>query len=141
MLHSTPAARMLSRDRICSIGKQKRWGASKLRSNQDYSSGYYYLFFSAGICCGFDANRPASGEEYKIKVCRSTSASGGFVDKNGVSCTNGGGTVVLQSSGTTYGPGGQGVFTDSKAGGTILYYHYGKLQINRQNQGGRNANK
>jgi arabinan endo-1,5-alpha-L-arabinosidase len=40
---------------------------------------YYYLFYSAGICCGYDTSRPASGAEYKIKVCRSTSPTGGFV--------------------------------------------------------------
>ncbi|KAH3235389.1 hypothetical protein KXV30_008025 [Aspergillus fumigatus] len=84
---------------------------------------YYYLFFSAGICCGYDTSRPASGEEYKIKVCRSTSATGNFVDANGVACTNGGGTVVLESHGNVYGPGGQGVFTDPSLG-PILYYHY-----------------
>jgi arabinan endo-1,5-alpha-L-arabinosidase len=84
---------------------------------------YYYLFFSAGICCGYDTSRPASGEEYKIKVCRSTSATGNFVDASGVACTNGGGTVVLESHGTVYGPGGQGVFTDPSLG-PILYYHY-----------------
>lgn len=43
---------------------------------------YYYLFFSAGICCGYDTSRPASGEEYKIKVCRSTSATGNFVSES-----------------------------------------------------------
>lgn len=40
---------------------------------------YYYLFFSVGICCGYDASRPAAGAEYKIQVCRSKSATGGFV--------------------------------------------------------------
>lgn len=40
---------------------------------------YYYLFYSAGICCGYDTSLPASGAEYKIKVCRSTSATSGFV--------------------------------------------------------------
>lgn len=45
-----------------------------------YKNGdYYYLFFSWGKCCGYDTNRPAPGEEYKIKVCRSTSATGNFV--------------------------------------------------------------
>ncbi|KAF7595106.1 hypothetical protein BBP40_007310 [Aspergillus hancockii] len=84
---------------------------------------YYYLFFSSGICCGYDTSRPASGEEYKIKVCRSTSPTGGFVDKQGVACTNGGGTVVLESHGTVYGPGGQGVYNDPSLG-PVLYYHY-----------------
>ncbi|GIZ45682.1 hypothetical protein CKM354_000883900 [Cercospora kikuchii] len=84
---------------------------------------YYYLFFSWGKCCGYDANRPAAGEEYRIKVCRSESASGGFVDKAGKDCTSGGGTVVLESHGTIYGPGGQSVYNDSKDG-WLLVYHY-----------------
>lgn len=45
---------------------------------------YYYLFFSWGKCCGYDANRPAAGEEYRIKVCRSESASGGFVSSSSI---------------------------------------------------------
>ncbi|KAF2494075.1 endo-1,5-alpha-L-arabinosidase [Lophium mytilinum] len=85
--------------------------------------GYYYLFFSRGICCGYDTDRPAKGAEYSIEVCRSSSATGGFVDKNGVSCTSGGGTVVLASHGTVYGPGGQGVYDDPTYG-PVLYYHH-----------------
>ncbi|RJE21660.1 Arabinan endo-1,5-alpha-L-arabinosidase [Aspergillus sclerotialis] len=84
---------------------------------------YYYLFYSKGKCCGYDSSRPPKGEEYKIMVCRSSEVAGGFVDKNGVACTNGGGTVVLESHGTVYGPGGQGVFTDPELG-PVLYYHY-----------------
>ncbi|KAE8144569.1 putative arabinan endo-1,5-alpha-L-arabinosidase A [Aspergillus avenaceus] len=84
---------------------------------------YYYLFYSAGACCGYDASRPANGEEYKIKVCRSSSPTGNFVDKNGIACTNGGGTVVLESHDSVYGPGGQGVFDDPTLG-PVLYYHY-----------------
>ncbi|OKP11114.1 hypothetical protein PENSUB_3484 [Penicillium subrubescens] len=79
--------------------------------------GYYYLFYSAGICCGYDKSRPASEQEYKIKL-----------DKNGVACTNGGGTVVLESHGTVYGPGGQGVFIDPTLG-PVLYYHYVDTRI------------
>jgi arabinan endo-1,5-alpha-L-arabinosidase len=40
---------------------------------------YYYLFYSVGSCCGYDTTRPAPGAEYKIKVCRSSSATGSFV--------------------------------------------------------------
>lgn len=85
--------------------------------------GYYYLFFSSGQCCGYDTSKPAAGGEYKIMVCRSTSATGGFVDATGKSCTAGGGTIVLQSHGTIYGPGGQGVYDDPTEG-WVLYYHY-----------------
>jgi arabinan endo-1,5-alpha-L-arabinosidase len=42
-------------------------------------NGYNYLFWSEGICCGYDKTRPKAGEEYKIKVCRSKSATGGYV--------------------------------------------------------------
>jgi arabinan endo-1,5-alpha-L-arabinosidase len=91
-----------------------------------YRSPYYYLFWSEGICCGYDTSKPASGAEYKIRVCRSSSATGGFVDSAGTSCTNGGGTTVLASHDYVYGPGGQGVFADSKHG-TVLYYPYGKF--------------
>lgn len=40
---------------------------------------YYYLFYSWGICCDYSDDLPASGQEYHIKVCRSTSATGSFV--------------------------------------------------------------
>ncbi len=73
---------------------------------------YYYLFFSKGICCGYDASRPATGKEYRIMVCRSSTPNGNFVDKNGKSCLSGGGTVVLESHDYVYGPGGQGVYQD-----------------------------
>lgn len=89
---------------------------------------YHYLFFSVGKCCGFDANRPAKGQEYKIQVCRSKSATSGFVDKAGKKCTEGGGTTVLESHGWVYGPGGAGVYWDPKLG-PLLYYHYVDTRI------------
>lgn len=89
---------------------------------------YHYLFFSVGKCCGFDGNRPAPGHEYKIQVCRSTSATGGFVDKSGKKCTEGGGTTVLESHGWVYGPGGQGVYYDPGLG-PVLYYHFVDTRI------------
>lgn len=92
------------------------------------NSGYYYLFFSAGQCCGYDASKPAAGEEYQIRVCRSESVTGPFEDQDGNSCTEGGGTQVLASHGTVYGPGGQGVYYDSDKG-PVLYYHYGECSV------------
>ncbi|RLN72490.1 hypothetical protein BBJ28_00004559 [Nothophytophthora sp. Chile5] len=89
-------------------------------------NGYYYLFFSKGSCCGYDTTRPAKGKEYRILVCRSKSATSGFKDKSGTDCKNNGGTVVLESHGYVYGPGGQGVYNDPKYG-PIVYYHYGKI--------------
>lgn len=82
-----------------------------------YKNGaYYYLFYSKGQCCGYDASKPAAGGEYKIMVCRSSSATGGYVDAAGKACTSSGGTVVLESHGNVYGPGGQGVYNDPTHG-------------------------
>ena len=44
-----------------------------------YRWGYYYVFYSAGACCRYNISRPAPGQEYKIKVCRSRSSTGEFV--------------------------------------------------------------
>ncbi|KAF2138287.1 glycoside hydrolase family 43 protein [Aplosporella prunicola CBS 121167] len=89
---------------------------------------YYYLFFSKGQCCNLDKSRPATGAEYKIMVCRSSSATGGFVDKSGKSCTSGGGTTFLESHGWVYAPGGQGVYQD-RTYGPVVYYHYVDTRI------------
>ena len=68
---------------------------------------FYYLFYSKGSCCEYDAELPAAGEEYKIMVCRSVSATGGFVDQDGTACTVGGGTVVLEFTVSCMVPGGK----------------------------------
>lgn len=95
-----------------------------------YRSPYYYLFFSAGICCGYQTTKPAPGEEYSIRVCRSPNVNGPYTDASGKSCTAGGGTKVLESHGNVYGPGGQGVLVDTAYSGTVLYYHYGESSWN-----------
>ncbi|KAL5346355.1 hypothetical protein ACLOAV_008625 [Pseudogymnoascus australis] len=77
---------------------------------------YFYMFWSAGQCCGLNTNRPPPGGEYMIKVCRSNAVTGPYVDQNGVSCTAGGGTIVLQSHDNIYAPGGQGVINDPTYG-------------------------
>jgi arabinan endo-1,5-alpha-L-arabinosidase len=87
---------------------------------------YYYLFFSSGACCNSAGDLEAKGDEYKIMVCRATSATGPFFDEAGKNCaTQNGGTLVLGSHGNVYAPGGQGVAVD--AGRIVLYYHYGEL--------------
>ena len=50
---------------------------------------------------------PAAGDEYMIMMCRSTYATGGFADKHGVACTSSGGSILVESHGTKYGPVGQ----------------------------------
>ncbi|KAK3995335.1 glycosyl hydrolase [Cladorrhinum sp. PSN332] len=96
-------------------------GASVYFRRED---GYFYLFFSKGTCCGYDRSRPQRGKEYKILVCRASSVTGPYADRSGRDCRSGGGTVVLESHGWVYGPGGQGVFEDGINGSPVIYYHY-----------------
>jgi hypothetical protein len=67
-------------------------------------------FMHLGTLCLINCSirtKPAAGAEYMIKMCRSTSATGSFVDSNGVSCLKSGGNILLESHGYVYGPGGQ----------------------------------
>ena len=96
---------------------------------------YFYLFFSSGACCdkAFDFNAAGSlaapGDEYKVMVCRATSPTGPFVDKNGRNClTHNGGTMILGSHDDVYAPGGQGVFEEDD-GRIVMYYHYVKPSV------------
>lgn len=77
---------------------------------------YWYLFTSWDVCC------QGTSSTYNIRVGRSTSVTGGFVDKSGVALTSGGGTLVLSTHDAIYGPGGQDVYDDGD--GPILVYHY-----------------
>jgi len=89
-----------------------------------YHAPYYYLWYSHGQCCGFNvSDLPAPGLEYSIRVGRSSSPSGPFVDMNGVDLTAGGGNIVYGSHDYVYAPGGQGVLTNYN-GRDVLYYHY-----------------
>lgn len=59
-----------------------------------YHNSFYYVFFSSGECCkkSGDGSDPAdwkwstAGQAYKIMVCRSQNATGGFVDRQGRDC-------------------------------------------------------
>ncbi|PVH93796.1 glycoside hydrolase family 43 protein, partial [Periconia macrospinosa] len=89
---------------------------------------FYYLFFSAGNCCATPPNLPTPGREYRMLVCRGESAMGPFYDKEGRACGkrkwgSAGGTMVLESHGDVYAPGGQGVVEEE--GRLVVYYHYG----------------
>ncbi|PLB40285.1 arabinan endo-1,5-alpha-L-arabinosidase [Aspergillus candidus] len=88
-----------------------------------YHAPYYYLWYSWGKCCDFNPKHlPIRGNEYSIRVGRSSSPRGPFVDRNGEDLTRGGGEIIYGSNGDIYAPGGQGVLTVD--GIDILYYHY-----------------
>lgn len=57
-------------------------------------------------CCS------GTSSTYNTRVVRSSSITGPYVDQAGVSALNGGGTLVLASHDSTYGPGGGSVVQD-----------------------------
>ncbi|KAF7346041.1 Arabinan endo-1,5-alpha-L-arabinosidase [Mycena sanguinolenta] len=77
---------------------------------------FYYLFSSWDICC------EGTSSTYNIRVGRSSSVSGPYVDQSGVDLLNGGGTLVLASHDNVIGPGGQDLYLD--VDGTVMVYHY-----------------
>ncbi|KAH6915836.1 secreted arabinase, partial [Coprinopsis sp. MPI-PUGE-AT-0042] len=87
-----------------------------LEASSIYKNGnYWYLFVSWDKCCS------GTSSTYNIRVGRSSSVTGPFVDQNNVAMTNGGGTLVLATRGSVVGPGGQDVYTDSD-GPSILHF-------------------
>ncbi|GAA3749689.1 arabinan endo-1,5-alpha-L-arabinosidase [Salinactinospora qingdaonensis] len=77
-------------------------------------NGWYYLFVSFDHCC------QGADSDYKIAVGRSRSVTGPYVDRDGRSMLNGGGTVLLAERGDEVGSGGQSV-----SGPYIAYHSYG----------------
>jgi hypothetical protein len=78
--------------------------------------GYYYLFVNWGSCCS------GVNSTYNIRVGRSTSVTGPYLDQNGVSMVNNGGTLFLQGTGKFTGPGHVGIL--SQGGSQWFSHHY-----------------
>ncbi len=78
--------------------------------------GYYYLFLNFGGCCsGVDST-------YNIRVGRSASVTGPYLDRNNVNMLLGGGTMFLESTARFIGPGHAGVMNEN--GTNWLTFHY-----------------
>lgn len=78
--------------------------------------GYYYLFTSFDNCCR------GTESTYNIRVGRSTSLAGPYVDDQGIPLLLGGARLVLESEGTKRGPGHNAVLKDGRA--WRLFFHY-----------------
>jgi arabinan endo-1,5-alpha-L-arabinosidase len=76
--------------------------------------GYYYLFSSWGACCN-------GAFDYNMRVGRSTTVTGPYVDKAGVALMDGGGTLLVQGTDTLTAPGHNAVI--SYGGKTYNIYH------------------
>ena len=76
--------------------------------------GYYYLYSSWGACCN-------GAYDYNMRVGRSTTVAGPYVDKDGVALMDGGGTLLVQGTATLTAPGHNSVI--AFGGKTYIIYH------------------
>jgi arabinan endo-1,5-alpha-L-arabinosidase len=84
-------------------------------------NGYYYLFVSFDFCCrGIEST-------YKIAVGRSKDITGPYVDKNGVSMMQGGGTILDAGNDRWIGPGHCAVYF-SGASAILVNHAYDALK-------------
>jgi Glycosyl hydrolases family 43/Concanavalin A-like lectin/glucanases superfamily len=81
--------------------------------------GYYYLFVNFGGCCA------GVNSTYNIRVGRSTTVTGPYFDKNGINMTNGGGTMVLESTARYIGPGHAAIMNDNGTNWFTFHYYDG----------------
>jgi len=79
--------------------------------------GWYYLLGTHGTCCD------GPNSSYNIRVGRSRSATGPFVDQVGVPLLKGGGKLVVAGRGRHYGPGHFGLL-DLGDGVEKMSMHY-----------------
>lgn len=81
--------------------------------------GFYYLFVSFGLCCPGEG-RSVNQLSYRVAVGRSRSITGPYVDRNGVSLVEGGGSVILEGDGTFAAAGHSDVLVSDDA----IYHLY-----------------
>ena len=81
-----------------------------------FHDGYYYLFVNWGRCC------IGVRSTYNIRVGRSRTITGPYLDRDGVDMLKGGGTLLLDSEGPAIGPGHAAFFKQD--GQRLLSYHY-----------------
>jgi hypothetical protein len=62
---------------------------------------------------------------YNIRVGRSTSVTGPYYDKSGINLTNGGGTMVLESTARYIGPGHAAIMNDNGTNWFTFHYYDG----------------
>lgn len=76
---------------------------------------YYYLFVSFDLCCR------GTHSTYRTMVGRSRSVTGPYVDADGKSMLEGGGTALLTANDRWLGPGGESVL--QRAEGDLIVFH------------------
>lgn len=129
----------LSEDGRSPVGDKVLIADTHLEGAYVYKKGdYYYLFASEGSCCS------GASSTYRLRVGRSTSLLGPYVDKQGNSLTSGPyGETILKTNVEDYGFAGPGhnseIITDSAGTDWILYHAIKKLNPYLNNGTNRRA--
>ena len=138
MVQINPATGLsLNNTRHGVVGNNGRWSEFEAAQVQ-YINGYYYMFVNLGECCA------GNQSTYYIVVGRSTSPTGPYLDKNGRSLWDYGGSEVLSTSGNYIGPGHFGYLNNNGQHLASIHYYDGTtatgwpgrldlLQINMSN--------
>jgi arabinan endo-1,5-alpha-L-arabinosidase len=82
-----------------------------------FRDGWYYLLGTHGTCCD------GPNSSYNIRVGRSRTPTGPYVDRMGIPLMRGGGTLVVAGRGRNYGPGHFGLI-DLGGGVEKFSMHY-----------------
>lgn len=86
-----------------------------------FHDGYYYLFLNWGMCCrGADST-------YNMRVGRSKTITGPYLDKDGKDMLEGGGTLLLETDGIFVGPGHPGVWKEGDKYLMGMHYYNGAM--------------
>lgn len=111
----------LSNDGLHVNGNKFQIAGNAYEGSFIYKKGnYYYYFGSRGTCC----EGPKS--TYRVEVARSSSFKGPYLDKDGKSLLENGGTLLLEKNPEPegfIGPGHNGDLVTDKAGYTWMIYH------------------
>lgn len=78
---------------------------------------YFYLFVNWGFCCR------GTNSTYNIRVGRSDSVTGPFVDRDGRDMLHGGGSLFLGCEGRFVGPGHAGIFTEGQTNWFSFHFY------------------
>lgn len=76
---------------------------------------YFYLFVSFDLCCRGERS------DYNVRVGRSKSVIGPYLDSDGVSMEQGGGTLIMSGGEKWYGVGHNAVATLSETDYTVMH--------------------
>jgi arabinan endo-1,5-alpha-L-arabinosidase len=116
-LDPTSGKRLTPNSPTISVARHLPLNPDSIEASYIYQhNGYYYMFANWDTCC------QGVNSTYNIRVGRSTSVTGPFLDPRGVNMVNGGGSLFLGTEGRYIGPGHIGIFEDQ--GVDWFGYHF-----------------